>query len=105
MRGMEIKNFTKDIDKFLNSLEEPIRNKITQIFDMLEMFGSEIGMPYSKSLGEGLFELRVSGKIPVRIIYCFYEGRAILLHAFIKKTYKISIKDMGLARKRKGLLA
>lgn len=102
---MEIRNFTTDIDKFLDSLEEATRNKIAQLFDMLEMFGSEIGMPYSKSLGEGLFELRASGKIPVRIIYCFYEGRAILLHAFVKKTYKISIKDLSLARKRKGLLA
>ena len=102
---MEIKNFTTGIDKFLNGLEEVTRNKIAQLFDMLEMFGGEIGMPYSKSLGEGLFELRVSGKIPVRIIYCFYEGRAVLLHAFTKKTYKISIKDLSLARKRKSLLA
>ncbi len=102
---MEIKNFTSDIDKFLDGLEESTRNKVAQLFDMLEMFGSEIGMPYSKSLGKGFFELRVSGKIPVGIIYCFYKGHAILLHAFIKKTYKICIKDLDLARKRKELLA
>mgnify|MGYP001602013361 CR=1 FL=1 len=102
---MEIKNFTTDIDKFLEGLEEATKNKIAQLFDMLEMFGSEIGMPYSKSLGDGLFEFRVFGKIPVRIIYCFHEGRAILLHAFVKKTYKISLKDLDLSRKRRGLLA
>ncbi len=102
---MEIKNFTTNIDEFLDGLEEITRNKIAQLFDMLEMFGSEIGMPFSKSLGEGLFELRVSGKVPVRIIYCFHEGHAILLHAFIKKTHKISVKDLNLAKKRKGLLA
>jgi phage-related protein len=102
---MEIKSFTKDIDNFLDSLEKMTRNKITQLFDMLEIFGGEIDMPYSKSLGNGLFELRVSGKISVRIIYCFYEGYAILLHAFVKKTEKIAKKELDLAKKRKNLLA
>ena len=101
---MEIKFFTKEIDNFLNNLDGLSRNKTTQLFEMLEMFGNNIGMPYSKSLGSGLFELRVSGKVAVRIIYCFYGGYAILLHAFIKKTEKIAKKELDLAKKRQSMV-
>ncbi|MBI3305878.1 type II toxin-antitoxin system RelE/ParE family toxin [Candidatus Nomurabacteria bacterium] len=97
---MEIRNFTTDIDKFLNGLEETTRSKVSKVLHMLIVVGSEIEMPYSKSLGGGLFELRVSGKISIRIIYCFHENCAILLHAFAKKTDKIAKKELDLAKKR-----
>ncbi|MCX6752406.1 MAG: type II toxin-antitoxin system RelE/ParE family toxin [Candidatus Nomurabacteria bacterium] len=97
---MEIKNFTTDIDKFLDGLEKGVRSRVLQVFDMLELCGNEIGMPYSKSLGSGLFELRISGKIHIRIIYCFYQNNVILLHAFIKKADKIPKKELYLAKRR-----
>ncbi len=97
---MEIKNFTNDIDKFLDNLEKETKSKVVQVFDMLELCGNEIGMPFSKSLGGGLFELRISGKIPIRIIYCFYQNCAILLHIFAKKTDKIPKRELDLAKKR-----
>ncbi len=97
---MEIKNFTADIDKFLDNLEKDTKSKVAQLFDMLEMFGSEIGMPYSKSLGNGLFELRISSKVSIRIIYCFHKNYVILLHAFIKKSDKIPKKELDLAKRR-----
>ena len=97
---MEIRNFTTDIDRFLDSLEEITRSKVSKIVHMLAMVGNDIEMPYSKSLGDGLFELRISGKISIRIIYCFYQNCAILLHAFAKKTDKIPKRELDLARRR-----
>lgn len=97
---MEIKNFATDIDKFLDDLEKDRKSKVTQILDMLELCGNEIGMPYSKSLGEGLFELRISGKAPIRIIYCFHQNCAILLNAFIKKTDRTLKRELDLAKRR-----
>lgn len=97
---MEIRNFTTDIDKFLDNLEEITRSKVSKVLHMLIMAGNDIEMPYSKSLGGGLFELRISGKIPIRIIYCFYQNYAILLHAFTKKTDKIPKRELDLAKKR-----
>ena len=98
---MEIRNFTTDIDEFLDNLEVTARSKVSKILQLLTIVGNEIEMPYSKSLGEGLFELRVPGKISIRIIYCFYQNYAILLHAFAKKTNKISKKDLNLAKRRR----
>ena len=97
---MEIRNFTTDIDKFLDGLEEITRSKVSKVLHMLMMVGNDIEMPYSKSLSGGLFELRISGKIPIRIIYCFYQNDAILLNAFIKKTDKIPKRELDLAKKR-----
>lgn len=97
---MEIRNFATDIDKFLDGLEKGTKSKVVQVFDMLELCGNEIGMPYSKSLGGGLFELRISGNVSIRIIYCFYQNYAILLHAFAKKADKIPKRELDLAKRR-----
>ena len=65
-------------------------------------FGWPIGMPYCRSLGKGLWEVRsdlTDGKIG-RVIFCVILGRMVLLHGFIKKTQKTNAKDIALALKR-----
>ena len=58
--------------------------------------------PHSKVLGQGLFEIRVRSKNDIaRIIYTFTTGRKIiLLHGFIKKTEKTSLKELEIAKER-----
>lgn len=101
---MEIVNFTKEIDKFLDNLKEINRSKVSRVLHLLKMAGNEIEMPYSKSLGDGLFELRISGKTSIRIIYCFHENCAVLLNIFVKKQNKIPKKELDLAKKRYEML-
>jgi phage-related protein len=102
---MEIVSFTTDIDKFLDNLEKTFRSRVSKVLHMLMLAGNEINMPYSKSLGDGLFELRISGKISIRIIYCFHEDCAVLLNAFVKKQDQIPKKELDLAKKRQDMLA
>lgn len=66
-------------------------------------FGWPLGMPLVKSLGNGLWEIRsrLKSKKIVRIIFFMYRNKIILLHAFIKKTYKTVNNDINLALKRK----
>jgi phage-related protein len=66
-------------------------------------YGWPIGMPVSRSLGNGLYEVRCSlpGKKIARVIFCIEEGMMVLLHAFIKKTQKTPKSDLELAQKRK----
>jgi len=68
---------------------------------MLE-FGPNIGMPYTRPLNNGLFELRVKGKEGIaRVFYCTRIGkRIIMLHVFIKKSQKIPKKELNIALKR-----
>jgi phage-related protein len=58
--------------------------------------------PLSKYLEIDLWELRVrTGNDILRIVYSFRKGRIIiLLHIFIKKKQRTSIRDLEIARKR-----
>lgn len=58
-----------------------------------------LGMPDSKSLGKGLFELRTIGKKQVRILYIFHNNKAYIVHGFIKKAWRISLNDISYARR------
>ena len=55
-----------------------------RILEMLMEFGPEVGMPYSRPMGDGLFELRSRGREGIgRVLYCYMRGRRLLiLHAF-----------------------
>ena len=57
--------------------------------------------PYSKSLGDGIFEIRAKvGTDITRVLYFFYyEGRIIITNGFIKKTQKTPPSEIELAEK------
>ena len=66
-------------------------------------FGWTIGMPLSRSMGNGLHEVRSSlpgGRIS-RVLFCVQDGKMVLLHGFIKKTQTTPKADLDLAIKRK----
>lgn len=66
-------------------------------------FGWPIGMPYCRSLGRGLWEVRSnisSGRI-ARTLFCITGGDMALLHGFVKKTQKTPLPEIELALRRK----
>ena len=68
---------------------------------MLE-FGANLGMPHTRAMSDGLFELRIKGKEGIaRVFYCTLVGQQIImLHGFIKKSEKTPLKELRLARGR-----
>ena len=73
-----------------------------RLTELLSEHGPELGMPHSKALGKGLFELRPKGKAVIgRAFYCFrINRRIIVLHSFIKKTPQTPKEELAIARKR-----
>ncbi|OJW47224.1 MAG: hypothetical protein BGO67_02900 [Alphaproteobacteria bacterium 41-28] len=65
-------------------------------------FGWPVGMPICRPLREGLYEVRsnLSSNKTARVIFTLHKREMILLHAFFKKTQKISDIDLDLAKKR-----
>jgi len=57
-------------------------------------------MPHSKKLTSNLFELRIRGRVEVRILYTFIRKDIYLLHAFKKKQQKTPREAIGLAKRR-----
>lgn len=68
----------------------------------MEVFGPDLGMPHTRSMGEGLFELRLkSAEGIARVFYCMMVGKEIMvLHQFIKKTDKTPSRELSTARRR-----
>src|SRR6187399_1095327 len=57
--------------------------------------------PLSKSLGEGLFELRHVGKLNTRVLWFFAKQRRIVaVHAIRNKGQAIAKRDLETARTR-----
>jgi len=65
-------------------------------------FGPNLGVPHTKSVEKGLFELRIKGKEGIaRVFYCTREGREIvMLHSYIMKASKIPKRELKVARRR-----
>ena len=70
--------------------------------DRMEVYGPDLGMPHTRAMGDGLFELRLKAAEGIaRVLYCTMVGRKIvILHQFIKKTDKIPPRELETARRR-----
>ena len=70
--------------------------------ERMEAFGPDLGMPHTRAMGQGLFELRLrAGEGIARVFYCTLVGRRIvMLHQFVKKTEKTPPRELEVARKR-----
>ncbi len=65
---------------------------------MLE-YGPDLGMPHTRAMGGGLFEIRAKGHEGIgRAFYCTAVGqRIVILHAFTKKTEQTPQRDLNIA--------
>lgn len=70
--------------------------------ERMEVYGPDLGMPHTRALGQGLFELRLKAAEGIsRVFYCTLVGqRIVMLHQFIKKSEKIPGRELETARKR-----
>jgi phage-related protein len=93
------------VDAFLMSLEPLEYDKTLDGISLLQKFGRTLPPPDSKKLTKGLFELRVRTAVQIRLLYGFWNGNAVIVHGFIKKSGKILPRDIELAHKRLVALA
>ena len=92
----------RPVREWLLELSKDDRRRIGLAIQKVE-FGWPIGMPYCRSLGHGLWEVRADlggGRI-ARVIFWISGAEMVLLHGFEKKTQKTLPHDIELARKRK----
>ncbi len=98
----QIKYYSPKLEKEILNFPVGLLARYLRLTDLMCEFGSNLGMPHTKSLDGGLFELRVKGKEGVaRIFFCTKIGRKIImLHSFIKKSQKTPKKDLKIAKTR-----
>ena len=94
--------------EFLNTLEVKLRAKAFRDMALLEEKGTELRLPYSEHLDDGIFELRTKqGLNIIRKLYFFFVGNKIIItHGFRKKTQKVPSGEIERAKEyRKDYLA
>lgn len=98
----DIEYFNSDVEKKILSLPDGLLARYLRLTDMMIEHGSNLGLPHTKSLNSGLFELRLKSKEGIgRVFYCTKVGKNIvMLHSFVKKSQKIPKNEIDIALKR-----
>jgi phage-related protein len=98
----EIIYYNEAVRLWVDSLPVGIRAYYARITREMRKFGPNLGMPYTRALGDELFEIRARGKEGIaRIFYgTVVCGKIIILHGFVKKTDKTPRRELATARRR-----
>lgn len=92
---------TYPAEEFILSQDIKMQTKLFRLLELLELKGNELREPYSKSLSDGIFEIRaIQGNNITRILYFFVVGKKIILtNGFVKKTQRTPESEIALAKK------
>lgn len=99
-RGDEI------VQDFIRQQDKQTKSKIVRSIDLINKYGPDLGMPHSRYIGYGIYELRIRGRNEVRIFYIVVVNNqeVIFIHAFKKRTQKMPHKEYIIAKDRKDIL-
>jgi phage-related protein len=84
------------------SLPEGLLARYLRLTDLMLEFGSNLGLPHTKAIDNGIFELRVKSKEGIaRVFFCTKVGKKIImLHSYVKKSQKTPKKELKIAKSR-----
>ena len=97
----ELPNGKCPTQEFIDSLDAKMQAKILWTISLLQANGTDLRMPYSEHLEDGIFELRSKvGSNISRVLYFFFDGADVILtHGFVKKTSKTPRSEIIRAKK------
>jgi phage-related protein len=94
--------YSESIQQEILSMPVGFLARYLRYTDRMEVFGPDLGMPHTRAMGDGLFELRLKAAEGIaRVFYCTIVGKKIMvLHQFTKKTDKTPPRELETARRR-----
>lgn len=97
----EMEDGTKPAEEFILSQDRKMQAKIFSMLELLEIKGPELREPFSRSLGDGIFEVRAKqGSDITRVLYFFVVGKKVILtNGFVKKTQKTPPREIDRAKR------
>lgn len=98
----EIKYHDEEVQEAALALPAGLLARYLHLTDRMIEYGPDLGMPHTRAMGSGLFEIRLKSQEGIgRVFYCTLARRSIvMLHQFVKKTDKTPPKEPAVARKR-----
>ena len=94
--------YNGNLQQEILNLPDGLLARYFHLTDLMIEFGSNLGLPHTKAIDKGLFELRIKSKEGVaRVFFCTKIGiKIIMLHSFIKKSQKIPKRELKIAISR-----
>jgi len=94
--------YSEALQKEILALPAGFLGRYLRYTDRMEIYGPDLGMPHTRPMGDGLFELRLKASEGIaRVFYCtLIEKRIVILHQFTKKTQKTPPLELAVARRR-----
>lgn len=101
MEYYEQEDGTRPAEEFILAQDKKMQVKLFLALEFLEEKGPALREPYSKPLGDGIFEVRAKqGSDISRVLYFFVVGRKIILtNGFVKKTQKTPPREIDRAKR------
>lgn len=98
----EIIYFNENLEEQILNLPNGLLARYLRLTDLMIEFGANLGLPHTKPVDSGLFELRVKSKEGIaRVFFCTKIGKKIImLHSFIKKSQKTPKREIKIAKTR-----
>ncbi len=98
----QVRFFSERVEEEILALPDGLLARFLKYSERMEVFGPDLGMPHTRPMGRGLFELRLrSGEGIARVFYSMDQERGIvMLHGFIKKSQKTPAREIETARRR-----
>ena len=94
--------YSSRLEKEILELPAGFVARFLRYAERMEVHGPDLGMPHSRAMGKGLFELRLKAAEGIaRVFYCtIVAQRIVMLHQFIKKAEKTPRKELEIAQRR-----
>jgi phage-related protein len=94
--------YSDRVEAEINALPAGLVARFVRYVERMEVYGPDLGMPHTRSMGDGLFELRLKAAAGIaRVFFCTAVGRQIVaLHQFVKKSEKTPKRELKIARNR-----
>ncbi|NVN91853.1 MAG: type II toxin-antitoxin system RelE/ParE family toxin [Desulfuromonadales bacterium] len=94
--------YNESVEAELDAWSVGLRARFRALTIRMEEYGPNLGMPHTRAIGNGLFEIRAKAEEGVgRAFFCtMVERKIIILHSIIKKTDKTPKRELDIALTR-----
>ena len=98
----KITYYNELVEKAVLALPDSLLARYARLTEVMKEYGPNLGMPHTRAMGDGLFELRLKGKEGIARVfyYTVIRHQVLMLHSFIKKQQETPLQELRLAKQR-----
>jgi len=98
----KVRFFSRRLEAEILALPAGLVARFLRYAERMEIYGPDLGMPRTRAMGQGPFELRLKAAEGIaRVLDCTIVDRQIvMLHQSVKKTEKTPARELEIARRR-----